>query len=57
MIRVGGGYMTIEEFVDKHIEKEIANIKIRMKRDQKDVSEIVRDLTKKYKYKHFTTSI
>lgn len=55
MIRVGGGYMTIEEFVDKHVEKEITNLKVRMKREKKDVNEVVRDLTKKYKYKHFTS--
>lgn len=55
MIRVGGGYMTIEEFVDKHVEKEITNLKVRMKKEKKDVNEVVRELTKKYKYKHFTS--
>lgn len=41
MIRVGGGFMSIDEFVDRHAEKECNNFKIRMKKDKKEAAEII----------------
>jgi hypothetical protein len=36
MIRVGGGYMTIQEYVDKHAAKEVSSMKVRMKKENQD---------------------
>jgi hypothetical protein len=35
MVRVGGGYMKIEEFVNTHQSKEIDRLKLRMNRHKK----------------------
>jgi hypothetical protein len=37
MVRVGGGFMKIEEFIDKHAEKEIVGLRIRMKKQNKNL--------------------
>ena len=54
MIRVGGGYMSIEEFVDRHADAECKAFKLRMLRECKPSPEVIKDLVKKYRYKYFT---
>jgi hypothetical protein len=40
MVRVGGGFMTIEEFIDKHSTKEIMNLKLRMAKEKKTLPRV-----------------
>ena len=40
MIRVGGGFMGIEEFVDKHSQKEILALKLKMAKERKKLPKI-----------------
>jgi hypothetical protein len=40
MVRVGGGFMTIEEFIDKHSTKEIMNLKLRMVKEKKTLPRV-----------------
>lgn len=54
MVRVGGGFMTMEEFVDKHSAKEIFQLKVRMARDKKKMNKIITEIADKYKIKKFT---
>ena len=56
MIRVGGGFMTISEFVDKHAEKELNSLKIRVKKEKKQLDEVVTELVKKFKEKKFANA-
>jgi hypothetical protein len=44
MVRVGGGFMTIEEFVDKHSAKEILALKLKMVKDRKKLEKVTQDL-------------
>ena len=41
MVRVGGGYMTIEEFVEKYSHKEILNIKVKMAKEKKKLTRVI----------------
>jgi hypothetical protein len=40
MVRVGGGFMTMEEFVDKHTDKEILSLKLKMAKERKKLPKI-----------------
>lgn len=53
MVRVGGGFMTIEEFVDKHSNKEILNLKLKMTKERKKLPKITKELLDKFKTKKF----
>lgn len=53
MVRVGGGYMTMEEFLDKHSSIEIKHLTIRMARDKKKLPKIMAELMEKHKVKNF----
>lgn len=55
-IRVGGGFMNIEEFVAKHAERECNHLKSKMKKEKKNVAQVVEEMVKKYKYKQFTST-
>ncbi len=44
MVRVGGGFMTIEEFIDKHSAKEIMNLKLRMAKEKKTLPKVTQTL-------------
>jgi len=41
MVRVGGGYMSIEEFVEKYTHKEILNIKVKMAKEKKKLARVI----------------
>lgn len=51
MVRVGGGYMTIEEFVEKHQIKEIDKLKLQMTKQNVPLKKIIVSLLNKYKEK------
>ena len=53
MIRVGGGFMGIEEFVDKHSKKEILSLKLLMAKERKKLPKITQELLEKHKIKKF----
>ena len=53
MVRVGGGFMSIEEFVNKHMNKEIISLKLRMTKERKKLPKITQELLDKYKIKKF----
>ena len=53
MVRVGGGFMNMEEFVDKHSEKEIYKLKTQMAREKIKLNKIINDALEKYKVKKF----
>ena len=53
MVRVGGGFMSIQEFVDKHSEKEMQSLKIKVKKEGKDYETIVKDMAKMFNSKKF----
>ena len=53
LIRVGGGFMTIDEFVKLNSERELKCLKFKMKKENKDFDTVVDELVKKYKSKHF----
>ena len=44
MVRVGGGYMKIEEFVDTHSNKETERLKLKMARKNAPLTAVVADL-------------
>ncbi|CDW74767.1 gas2 domain containing protein [Stylonychia lemnae] len=54
MVRVGGGFMTMEQFVDKHSTKEIFQLRVRMAKDKKKINKIITEIADKYKIKKFT---
>lgn len=54
MVRVGGGFMQMEEFVDKHSNKEILILKQKMIREKKKLPKIISELLDKAKVKKFT---
>ncbi|TNV80471.1 hypothetical protein FGO68_gene15457 [Halteria grandinella] len=53
MVRVGGGFMSIEEFVDKHQSKEILNLRLKMVKERKKLPKITQELIEKHKIKKF----
>lgn len=53
MVRVGGGFMTMEEFVDKHSNKEIIHLRQRMAKEKKKLPKIINELLEKHKVKNF----
>ena len=53
MVRVGGGFMNIEEFIFKHSDKEILCLKLKMTKDRKKLPKITQELIEKHKIKKF----
>lgn len=53
MVRVGGGYMTMEEFVEKNSNKEILNIRVKMAKEKKKLNKVIAEAIDKYKVKKF----
>lgn len=53
MVRVGGGFMAMEEFVDKHSNIEIKHLTSRMAKEKKKLPKIVHELLEKHKVKNF----
>ncbi len=53
MVRVGGGFMNIEEFVDKHSNKEILALKLKMTKERKKLPKVTQELLEKHKIKKF----
>lgn len=53
MVRVGGGFMSIEEFLDKHTNKEILNLKLKMTKERKKLPKITQELLQQHKIKKF----
>ena len=53
MVRVGGGFMTMEEFLEKHTEKEIFALKLKMAKEKKKLPKITQELLEKHKIKKF----
>lgn len=54
MVRVGGGFMELGEYVDKHSSKEIFKLRTMMARDRVKLKKITDELIEKYKIKKFT---
>lgn len=53
MVRVGGGFMSMEEFLGKHMGKEILNLRLRMTKERKKLFKITQELLDKHKIKKF----
>ena len=53
MIRVGGGFMGIEEFVGTHQQKEILQLRLKMTKERKKLNKITQELLQKHKIKNF----
>jgi hypothetical protein len=53
MVRVGGGFMSIEEFVNKHSSKEIFKLRGQMAKEKKKLPKIINEYLDKYKVKNF----
>lgn len=51
MVRVGGGYMTIEEFVEKHQVNEIDKLKKQMVKQNVPLKKIIVTMLNKYREK------
>ena len=43
-VRVGGGYMTIKEFVDKHSELETQRLKLKMSKSNQTLEQVFNHL-------------
>eukprot|EP00347_Sterkiella_histriomuscorum_P019124 403342857 len=54
MVRVGGGFMELAEYVEKHSAKEIFKLRTMMSRDRVKLKKITDELIEKYKIKKFT---
>lgn len=54
MVRVGGGFMELEEYVDKHSFKEISKLRAIMAREKIKLPKITNELIEKHKIKKFT---
>ena len=54
MVRVGGGFMELEEYVEKHSTKEIFKLRTIMTRDRVKLKQVTSELIEKYKVKKFT---
>lgn len=50
-VRVGGGFMTMREFVTKHQEREIAKLKQLVKREEREPLQVMQAIADKYKEK------
>ena len=48
MVRVGGGFMTMEQFVEKYSGKEIVHLRSRMAKEKKKLPKIINELLKKH---------
>ena len=55
MVRVGGGFMELEEYVEKHSPKEIQKLRIKMANEKKKLPKIISELIEKHSFKKFTT--
>ena len=53
MVRVGGGFMSMEQFVDKHSAKEIHRLRVIMANEKKKLQKVVSELLEKHKVKNF----
>eukprot|EP00347_Sterkiella_histriomuscorum_P009436 403341221 len=53
MVRVGGGFMTMEEFCEKHSAKETLQIRLRMAKEKKKMPKLIQEVVEKYKIKRF----
>lgn len=54
MVRVGGGFMELGEYVEKHSQKEIFKLRTMMAKDRVKLKKITDELIEKYKVKKFT---
>lgn len=54
MVRVGGGFMTMLDFVEKHSYKEMLSLRVKMAKEKKKANKIIDELLEKYKIKKFT---
>lgn len=54
MVRVGGGFMSIEQFVEKHSSIEIFKLKATMAKDKKKLPKLINELIEKFRIKKFT---
>lgn len=50
-VRVGGGYMTIKEFVDKHSELETQRLKLKMSKSNQTLEQVFNHLLSQNKNK------
>ena len=53
MVRVGGGFMELEEYVNKHSAKEIFKLRNMMAKDKIKLPKITAELIEKCKMKKF----
>ena len=53
MVRVGGGFLSIQEFVSRHQEKEIDKLKTQMAKEYKQIDEVIKDLIAMYRKSKF----
>ena len=53
MVRVGGGFMIIDEFVELHSEKEIFKLRVKMAKEKKKLPKIINELIEKHRVKKF----
>lgn len=55
MVRVGGGFMELEKYVEKHSGKEIFKLRARMANEKIKLPKIIAELIEKNSVKKFTT--
>jgi Growth-Arrest-Specific Protein 2 Domain len=53
MVRVGGGFMSMTDFVEKHSPKEILQIKVKMAKEKKKLQKVIQEAIDKHKVKRF----
>lgn len=53
MVRVGGGFLNIQEFVSRHQDKEIDKLKTQMAKEFKQIDEVIKNLIAMYKKSKF----
>ena len=56
MVRVGGGFMSIDEFVYTHSPQEISRLKYKMAHEKTKLPKLMSQLVEKNKLKKFTWS-
>lgn len=53
MVRVGGGFMELENYIDKNSSKEIFKLRVKMANEKKKMDKLIKELIEKNKIKKF----
>ena len=53
MVRVGGGFMDLEAYIEKHSSKEIFKFRVKMAQEKKKMDKLIKELIEKNTIKKF----